>query len=334
MPRSDASSESLAPKKRPTIYDLAKLSGVSPGTVSRVLNNRDRVNSDTRARVLKAARQLDMRPQAGVRMKQIAVLSEPNYPDRISGYAARLTSHLSFALARNNACVLLPVDPHNELPATFLDGIIAVTYDREMLTLLKELEKRIPIVYMDRFDGDGDYHAICSDHENAGYLAGKHLVDHGKKRIAMVANNVLPNVERQRGLRRAIAESGQTPDDYLLKLFDEFETPTAYGSWIARIVRAGADAIIAPGSSLQGVNCLHVLAYILDKKIPDDIALVAGETPGISELLQPPLTTVLEPLPDMADRAVDLILRLAAGEKPTPERTLLPVHLIDRASVV
>ena len=334
MPRKTPPATGSSPKKRPTIYDLAKLSGVSPGTVSRVLNNRDRVNADTRARVLQAARQLDMRPQAGVRMKQIAVLSEPNFPDRINGYAARLTSHLSFALARNNACVLHPVDPHTELPSTFLDGIIAVTYDREMLDLLKQIEQRIPIVYMDRFDGDGAYHAICSDHENAGYLAGKHLIDHGKKRIAMVANDVLPNQERQRGLRRAINEGDQNADDFLLKLFNEFETPTAYGSWIARIVRAGADAIVAPGASLQGVNCLHVLSYILDKKVPEQIALVAGETPGISELLQPPLTTVVEPLSEMSDLAVDLILRLAAGEKPKAERTLLPVHLIDRASVV
>jgi DNA-binding LacI/PurR family transcriptional regulator len=71
----------------------------------------------------------------------------------------------------------------------------------------------------------------------------------------------------------------------------------------------------------------------LEKRIPEDIALIAGETPGISELLQPPLTTIVEPIEEMANRAVDLVLKLAAGEKPAPERHLLPVHLIDRASV-
>ncbi len=333
MPRTSAKKAPTAGKKRPTIYDLAKLSGVSPGTVSRVLNNRDRVNAETRARVLQAARELDMRPQAGVRMRQIAVISEPNFSDRINGYAARVTSHLSFALARNNACVLHPVDPHTELPGTFLDGIIAVTFDHHMLALLKDLERRIPVVYMDRFDEAEPYHAVCSDHEAAGYLAGKHLLDHGKRRIALVANDVRPNHERLRGLRRALQEADVSPDDYLLKLFDEFDTPTAYGSWVARLVRAGADAIIAPGASLQGVNCLHVLTYILDKRVPEDIALVAGETPGISELLYPPLSTVVEPLAEMAEQAVDLVLKLAAGESPPPGRRLLPVHLIDRASV-
>lgn len=335
MPPSKPLRKASSPvKKRSTIYDLAKLCGVSPGTVSRVLNNRDRVNTETREKVLKAARILDMRPQAGVRMKHIAVISEPNFNDRINGYAARLTSHLSFALARKNASVLHPVDPHSELPSTFLDGIVAVTYDSAMLRLLKGIEPRIPIVYMDRFDDEGNYHAVCSDHESSGYIAGKHLIAQGKQRIAMVAANVLPNQARMRGLKRALAEAGQTGDDYLLKLFDEFETPTGYGGWVARIVRAGADAIIAPGASLEGVNCLHVLTYILDKKVPQDIALITGETPGISELLQPPLTTVVEPLGDMADRAVDLILRLSEGESPDPGRTLLPVHLIDRASVV
>ncbi len=332
MPRSTTSHSSKG--KRSTIYDLAKLCGVSPGTVSRVLNNRDRVNADTREKVLKAARKLDMRPQAGVRMKQVAVISEPNFTDRINGYAARLTTHLSFALARNNASVLHPVDPHRELPSTFLDGIIAVTFDPAMLKLLRDIEARIPIVYMDRFDGEQNYHAVCSDHEHSGYLAGQHLIAHGKRRIAMVAANVHPNRERLRGLKRALSEAEVEADDNLLKLFDEFETSTGYGGWVARTVRSGADAIFAPGSSLEGVNCLHVLTYVLDKKVPQDIALITGETPGVSELLQPPLTTVVEPLAEMAERAVELTLKLGAGNAPKPSRTILPVHLIDRASVV
>src|SRR5688572_8831649 len=91
------------PDKRSTIYDVARHAGVSPGTASRVLNNRDRVDPQTRERVLSSAKELNLKPRAGARMQQIAVLSEPNFPDRIEGYAARLTSHLSFCLSRCNA---------------------------------------------------------------------------------------------------------------------------------------------------------------------------------------------------------------------------------------
>lgn len=320
-------------RKRATIYDLARRSGVSPGTVSRVLNNRDRVSPETRARVLEAARHLELRPQAAARMRQVAILTEPSFPDRIDGYAARVTAHLSFELARNNASVLHPSDPHTQLPSTFLDGVIAVTFDRPLLQLLQQLEKRMPVVYMDRFDHEPNHHAVCSDHIMAGYLAGQHLLSRGRKRIAVFGNNLPPNRERLRGLRQAMQEADVAPDERLLQLFEGPTSPTAYAGIIARMVRSGADAIFAPGSSFQGIHCLHVLTYILGLKVPQDIALLAGETPGISEILQPPLSTIEEPLPAMAETAVDRVLRLAAGQRLAPERVLLPVRLVDRASV-
>ena len=320
-------------RKRATIYDLARRSGVSPGTVSRVLNNRDRVSPETRARVLEAARHLELRPQAAARMRQVAILTEPSFPDRIDGYAARLTAHLSFELARNNASVLHPSDPHTQLPGTFLDGVIAVTFDRPLLQLLQQLETRMPVVYMDRFDHQPNHHAVCSDHYMAGYLAGQHLLGRGRKRIGVFGNNLPPNQERMRGLRGAMQEADVLPEERLLQLFEGPTSSTAYAGIIARMVRSGADAIFAPGSSFQGIHCLHVLTYILGLKVPQDIAVLAGETPGITEILQPPLSTIEEPLPAMAETAVDRVLRLAAGERLAPERVLLPVRLVDRASV-
>lgn len=328
MPR-----RSSSPRKRATIYDLARRSGVSPGTVSRVLNNRDRVSAETRARVLEAARHLELRPQAAARMRQVAILTEPTFPDRIDGYAARLTAHLSFALARNSVSVLHPSDPHTQLPSTFLDGVIAVTFDRPLLALLQQLEARLPVVFMDRFDQEPNHHAVCSDHYMAGYLAGKHLLERGRQRIGVFGNNLPPNQERLRGLRTAMAEAGVTPDDRLLQLFENSTGPTGFPGIVARMVRAGADAIFAPGATFQGIHCLHILTYILGLKVPQDIAVVAGETPGVSEILQPPLSTIEEPLAAMAETAVERILRLASGEKLPPERVLLPVRLIDRASV-
>ena len=155
-------SSSKKPAKRATIYDVARHAGVSPGTASRVLNNRDRVDPSTRARVLESAKALSLKPRAGARMEQIAILSEPNFPDRIEGYAARMTSHLSFGLARANATVLHPSDPVTQLPGKFLDGVIVVTCGQESLAkLVRELEQRIPVVYMDKFDAKPDQYTVC-----------------------------------------------------------------------------------------------------------------------------------------------------------------------------
>lgn len=327
------SPSSFPNRKRATIYDLAQRSGVSPGTVSRVLNNRDRVSPETRARVLEAARHLELRPQAAARMRQVAILTEPSFPDRIDGYAARLTAHLSFELARNNASVLHPSDPHTQLPSTFLDGVIAVTFDHPLLELLQQLETRMPVVYMDRFDHEPNHHAVCSDHYMAGYLAGQHLLARGRTRLALFGINMPPNHERLRGFRKAMEEAGVTPDERLLQLFETTTKPSAFAGVVARMVRSGADAIFAPGSSFEGIQCLHVLTYILGLKVPQDIALLAGETPGVSEILQPPLSTIEEPLAAMAETAVERVLRLSSGQRLAPERVLLPVRLVDRASV-
>ena len=178
-PHANGASQPGSPRRSPkkaTIYDLARLAGVSPGTVSRVLNNRDKVKAETRDRVLRAATELNLKPQASVRARQIAILSEPTYPDRVEGYAATLTAHLSFAFSQRNIGVLLPSNPFEQLPGMFLDGVVAVTFGPTLQALLADLETRMPVVFTDKFPlGAGEY-GVCSDHFNAGYLAARHFI--------------------------------------------------------------------------------------------------------------------------------------------------------------
>ena len=108
---------------------------------------------------------------------------------------------------------------------------------------------------------------------------------------------------------------------------------TSEASIVTQKVRAGADAMFAPGSSYEGINCLHVLSYVMGLQLPKDIALIAGEVPGISEVANPPLTTIEEPLADMAEQAADMIMALAGSQKIAKRHVTLPVRLIERASV-
>jgi len=318
------------PAKKATIYDLARLADVSPGTVSRVLNNRDKVKAATRERVLRAAKELNLKPQAAVRARQIAILSEPNYPDRIEGYAATMTAHLAFAFSKRGLGVLIPTNPQEELPGMFLDGVVAVTFDRDLSALLADLETRMPVVYTDKFDFDAREYGVCSDHFNSGYLAAKHFLAHGKRRPAFFGLDYRPLQERLAGFKKALAEAKVEVDERLLTPF----TPdTSRLSVMTRMVRAGADAIYAPGASFQAMECLHILTYSMGLKVPQDISLIGGENEGISPLMNPPLTTIAEPLREMAERAADMIDRLTAGEKVAPRHVTLPVRLIERDSV-
>lgn len=317
--------------KKPTIYDLARIAEVSPGTVSRVLNNRDKVKPETRERVLRAANALNLKPQVSVRFRQIAILSEPKFPDRIEGYAATLTAHLSFAFSRRGLGVVLPTNPFEELPGLFLDGVIAVTFDQQLQALLAELETRMPVVYMDKFDAGPREYVVRSDHFNSGYLAAQHFIARGKRRLGFLGgNNNPPFVERLKGYRKALAEANLSVDERLHVLAGP---ETNHLSAVTRIVRSGADCIYVPGTSFQAMECLHILTYVMGIKVPQDISLIGGENEGISSLQNPPLTTIEDPLRDMADRAAAMLDQLTSGASIPARHLTLPVRLIERDSV-
>lgn len=321
----------LAAAKKATIYDLARLAKVSPGTVSRVLNNRDRVKPETRESVLRAAAVLNLKPQVSVRNREIVILSEPTYPDRFGGYSATLTAHLAYAFSRRNIGVLLPLNPLEELPTKFFDGIVVVTQDKALRSLVLELEKRMPVVHIDKFPVEPAEYIVCSDHFNAGYLAARHFVERGKKKPAFLGGNYPAFAERLRGFRQALTEAGIPIDEQCASLFGP---EMNHVSIVTKIVRAGSDAIYAPGSSFEALECLHILGYVKGLKIPTDIAVIGGENERVSALLNPPLSTIEEPLREMAEQAVDLLDRLTMGEIVPTRNFMLPVRLIDRDSVL
>ncbi len=316
--------------KRATIYDLARLVKVSPGTVSRVLNNRDRVKLETRKAVLRAAAVLNLKPQASVRSREMVILSEPTYPDRFGGYSATLTAHLAYAFSRRDIGVLLPLNPLEELPTKFFDGIVVVTQDKALRELVAGLEKRMPVVHIDKFPVDPAEYIVCSDHYNAGYMAARHFIDRGKRKLAFLGPNYSPFAERLRGFRKALAEAELPIDEQCVALFGP---ESNHVSAVARVVRAGADSIYAPGSSFEALECLHILSYVMGLKVPHDISLIGGENERISSLLNPPLTTIEEPLRDMAEQAVTMLDRLTLGEEIAERNVMLPMRLIDRNSV-
>lgn len=315
--------------KRLTIYDLARIADVSAGTVSRVLNNKDRVKPETRKRVLDLARKLGMRPQVRARRNEIAIVTESAYQDRITGYAGMMSSHLAFALARRNMTILQPSDSIESLEDTFIDGVFAVTFLPPLLETLARLEKRVPVVYIDLFENIGKRYVVRSDHEQSGYLAARHFLTRGRKRMAFLSRDNPPSRERLNGFVRALREEGHPVHEELLLLEPE---GVPMRPSIDRLIKLGADALFVPGTSMQAVEALYYLQCGLGLRIPKDIAVIGGEIEGVSESLIPPLTAIVEPAREMAEAAAELMEKLIAG-KSVPQRLItLPVRLLNRIS--
>lgn len=312
-----------------SIYDVAAHIGVSPGTVSRVINNRDRVKKSTREKVLAAAKELGFSPQAAVRRPDIAIITEEDYLDRIAGYSASLTQHIAFELTRREMGLQLPAAALDSLHTAYINGIIVVSHGPHVKAAIEQLEKRLPVVHIDLFGNTEGRYTVNSDHEQAGYLAAQHFIDCGRKRPAFFAYEGAPNRVRLKGFRRALEEAGMAIDENLF-----LTVPQGEPFYIAlnSIVRMQADAVYVPGSSMEAVEALHLLHYVLKQEIPKDIAVIGGENDKLSSLLIPPLTTIEEPLGELACKAVEMLHTLMDGKKPSEAQVTLPVKLIRRAS--
>ena len=319
-----------AKKKRVTIYDLAKLAEVSPGTVSRVLNNRSNVSSKTRLKVLQIAQEIGLKPQVTARTKEVAVVTAPNYTDRFHGYSNVLTSHVAFSLSEQNVGMLLPPNPIKQLGEYFIDGIIAITYESELYKMLRSLEKKMPVVYLDNFAATEEQYVVCSDHYDSGYKAAKYFIQHGKTQLAYIGGDVLPFRERLLGYVDAIKEAGMKPNNKLHILMPQDDS--LYMA-VNRVVKNNADAIFVPGCSMQAIEALHVLTNVIGLSVPKDISIIGGENVGVSMFQHPPLTCLDEPLEQMARAAVNMVVNLADGREIKEKKCIFPVHLIERESV-
>lgn len=316
--------------KRPTIYDLASLAEVSPATVSRVLNNKGRVSEKTRARVLELAHEVNLKPRASIRNKKVAIITEPRYSDRFRGYSNVLASHISFALSEQDVSIFLPSDPATQLSNYFIDAIICITCEPDIGDKLKALEKKIPVVYLDKFETTNHQYTVRSDHYQSGYLAAKYFIERGLKKPAFISGEISPAHIRLNGYIDAIKDAGHVPDEKLLFLMEPEESLYMV---VNRTIKNGADALFTPGTSMQGIEAMHVLRNVMNLEIPADISLITGENNGISNYQHPPLTTIDEPLGKMAQTAVDMALALVDKKKVKERTVTFPVELIVRDSV-
>jgi LacI family transcriptional regulator len=188
----------------------------------------------------------------------------------------------------------------------------------------------MPVVHIDKFLISKDEYVVCSDHYAAGYMAARHFIERGKRKPAFVGGDYVAFAERLKGFKKALAEADLPIDEQRCSLYGPESNSM---SIVTRAVRAGADSIYAPGSSFEALECLHVLSYVMGLKVPQDISLIGGENERVSALLTPPLTTIEEPLREMAEQAADMLDSLTTGKRIPERRLVLPIRLVERNSV-
>jgi len=304
---------------------VATQARVSPGTVSRVFNNSSLIPSETRSRVLSAARELGFRPRVGVRNKQVAIVTEPPHHTVMGGYVNTLTQHICYALSRVDAGItMITEDRIGNLSDCWFDGVIGIAWEDRTIDILKKIHN-IPMVWFSENQSSW-CHTVFPSCYATGKIAGEYLIGKGHRKIAVIHDMDYTGCGRAEGVAMKMREAGINPAQNLLDLSSREPLHLA----VKQLIDSGCTAVWVPGEDMRALEINWLIQELAGKRVPEDISLLGSENPGISEFQRPSLTTIAIPLHEMARIAVDLVME---GEYEVLRKIELTPKLIERNSV-
>jgi LacI family transcriptional regulator len=328
----------------PTIKDVAKRAGVSPMTVSRVLNKASNVKPSTREKVLEAVEELGYVPSGvakSLRSKRTHTLALL-VPDGANAFWTTVARGVEDAAQDRGYSVLLcntdenPTKQQNYLDVVIrqqVDGVVIAPCSTDAQNLDKLRRARIPTVVIDRYIKGWDVDTVMGDSITGARALVRHLIGVGHQRIAMLSGPATTSTASDRvvGYRIALAEAGLAYDPRLVK---EGEYRALSGE---RLTQQLLGEGLAPTAIFAANNALLLGAIVaLEKRglrVPQDIALVCfGDLPNTSHFF-PFLTVADFASYEMGVNAAQLLFsRVDAGVELKRRCVVLPSRLIVRHS--
>ncbi|MGN6405257.1 LacI family DNA-binding transcriptional regulator [Sinomonas sp.] len=296
-----------------TRNDVAKAAGVSPGVVSYVLNSGPRpVSAATRQRVLEAVVALGYKRDGLARSLRTGRSDTLGVilPDASNPFFAELARAIEDSAFRAGKSVLVcnsadDIERERSYLKTLaerrVDGIILVSASGEE-DLSDVLDLRIPIVTMDRYRAETAVSTVRFDNRHAGYVASKHLIEHGHELITIISGPHSTSVSEERisGYLQALAEAGLEP---LPVEAARFTFSGGYEAMTACLKLKTVPTAAVCSSDVQAIGALAALADD-GGHAPARMALVSIDGTRLARFTRPVLTAVRQPVEVMADLAV------------------------------
>ncbi len=325
--------------------DIARLAGVSVGTVSRALSGSPLISDETRGRIAELARSLNYTVNVGaqnLRLRQnrtVSVivpfdttsrehLSDPFFLSLIGSLADALTeSGYDMLLSRIDAERL-------DLAAQTFEngrsaGIVLIGQWHHHDQLNEMAARGVPLVVWGAQLPRQLYVTVGSDNVQGGQLATEHLLDQGKQHIAFLGDPELPEVShRHVGYQLAHAGRGLIPAQYLMR-------PVPF---VSDVIQSDLESYLQQGLPLDGIfasSDLSAMSAIgalrrIGRRVPEDIAVVGYDDISLAAHFHPALTTIRQPIEAAGKALVEVLLAQLAGERPAS--VLLPTGLMRRDS--
>lgn len=331
-----------------TIKDVAERAGLSVGTVSRILNNRGYISEKSREKVEQAMKELNYQPNEVARAlyRQTTNLIGLIVPHIRHPYFASMISEIEMEAGRLGYRILLfnTKDRESKLNEYIeqsrrhrVTGIILCSPDLSESGKDPFTDLHIPIVTIERHFESATASVEC-DNFMGGKLQAQHLIEIGKKNLVILSggnNEEMPADDRTRGAL-LVAEKNQVACREERTTKEEYNDGNYYER-ISRLLRNSVTGVcpidgILASSDVIASQVIQVAAEY-DLRIPEDLAVVGFDDTMVARTTMPNLTTIHQPIQEMAQSAVHLLMDASEG-KVVPMRTVLPVSLVVRGSTV
>lgn len=320
-----------------TIYDVAKAADVSIATVSKVINKKGRISDLTRERVLKVMEELDYRPSVlasalmGKNTNTLGLL----IPDIINPFFAQLSRHIEDrANELNYNVIICNTDYQQEKEKNYIqllkqksvDGFILASGFEDPGEVERLIKEDIPVVIVAREFPLFSVNGVALNDYIGGQMAAKHLVERGHRKIGIIARDLWSNRERVRGFCDYLQSQGLEKhpafefiqDDNLTHINTGKEATEDYLTSENRPSAIFACNDLLAAGAIQAVRLQGL-------RIPEDIAIVGFDDTTLTKIIDPPLTTVAQPIQQMGNEIVDLMLGVIDGSvKGEKHITLMP----------
>ena len=327
--------------KKPTIYDVAKRAGVSITTVSRILNTPDKVNNETREKVLTAIDALSFVPKAEARARamqhtgRIGVISPfftaPSFMQRLRGIAETLSPE-------NYELVVYTVNSADHLQGYLsslplkrnLDGLIVLSLPVDDTQVRRLIDHGLPTVLIEY--PHPKLNCVEIDDVEGGYMATTYLLGKGHRRIAFLGDTDLPEYSihpvslRLSGFRQALKETR-------IKIPETFVRLAPYSQEQTRQVAKELLNLLNPPTAIFAATDFQALGVLkaarkLEIKVPEQLAVIGFDDLDIAEYAD--LTTISQNLDESGRLAVELLLAQIESPSRPPRHVKLPLSLIER----
>lgn len=326
-----------------SIKDVAKEAGVSIATVSRVLNDVDVVNDDTKKKVVDAIKKLGYRPNIVARSLKtqktstigiiIPDISNQFYPEIVRGAedVANIYDY-NIILCNTDMDVEKETEYLKVLREKMVDGVLYMSnsLEKNTIELINQLE--IPTVLVETIDKDKSFPSVVIDNEQAAYDAVKYLIDKGNKNIAYIGSgeetfNAV--ALRYSGYRRALKEKDMELNSKLIH-FGGMKPKDGYEGILSILQKAEVDAVFCAGDEIA----MGVINALREKKIdvPNNVDVVGFDNIYASEIFYPKLTTVAQPMYDMGSVGMRMLIKIINKQPIEEAHYVLPYSIIERNS--